>query len=1160
MSSWSENNPVPTVKEYQEVEQQRIDAARMNRTEPAHNEAEEAGPNPNPVLEKPKQDVPARSGEGELSEGAKEKERLKNAATSSHDKPAQTFHAQGARTVRDPITGRDVVISDASKDTAVDQAKLDPANTDVPGFSTNVPDQDEKTKSASQSTLYTTPNPAQPTSILLQRFPPPIEPPTLKRLDGIFNQLAQVLSLALAAVWFFTAFGAGWFRFFLRTSLIAGVGVGGWILTHLSSRKLEKELLIVRMEMERQRGEENSPPYGESAEWLNAAIACIWKQIDPAMFISIGDMVEDIMQQSLPGFIDAVKLSDISHGDNPFRFVALRGLPDMQGDKEYPREEWIHQGKPEEAAAFNPTATPGNVAAGAGSGSDATPNEVKPLSPEDDQDGDGIADEDESGDFLNYEVSFSYSSRPGADQKTRSKNIHLLIQFFIGAFDLFRFPVPIWAQVEHISGTLRLRCQIVQTPPYIRNLTFTLMGVPRVEISVVPLAKALPNVLDLPLISGFVQSSIAAACNMYVAPKSMTLNLGQMLSGGGVKKDTDAAGVLVVRILHAKDLSAQDAGGKSDPYIVLSFARFGRPLYSSRIIFEDLNPVWMEEAYLLVHKDDIRSDEQLSVQLWDSDKRTADDIQGRVTEPLKELMKHPNKMIRRTDNLKGFEEADEMKGTLTWEVGYFEKALLNRELTRKPPPTAEEAAKKKKEDENVAERESNAVKEQEARDAEALKAPMDSAEEADALTTPPDPRWRSGIFSLTIDHLSGLERRQLFEKGAMGKEREGAAGQDVDKEAETESELPNSYCEVVLNSQIVYRTRVKMLNNMPFFAAGSEFFVRDWQDAEVQIVVRDAKTREHDAVLGIINLKLSELFSESSVRQGSYSLSDGIGYGKVYIQAVFKAVKLELPRERLGWETCTVELLSSLKVEGVDEEWTKKLGGKKITISTGDQTEKVESAAKQEAKAEAGEVEEPFLRLPCYERYSTNLTFEIGKSLSIGPLGGSPEAIAVLSLSDVVDDEVKDIRIPILAGDDLGTLARNYINETTAETHKYEIVGYLTFKLRCEAGLSDDHSDLAEQSGKERHEFEVYNRLEGMPARAEANAKADDDGVVDSGEKKEIKDAKKEALHARHRGAYGYTSVRQGRWALDNLKYKAKKVTNAMQGKKGRDQTVASEA
>lgn len=48
-------------------------------------------------------------------------------------------------------------------------------------------------------------------------------------------------------------------------------------------------------------------------------------------------------------------------------------------------------------------------------------------------------------------------------------------------------------------------------------------------------------------------------------------------------------------------------------------------------------------------------------------------------------MAKPNEMTERTDDLKGFEDADQMQGQLQWSVGYFEKAKLNRELmdTRK---------------------------------------------------------------------------------------------------------------------------------------------------------------------------------------------------------------------------------------------------------------------------------------------------------------------------------------------------------------------------------------------------------------------------------------------------------------------------------------------
>lgn len=119
----------------------------------------------------------------------------------------------------------------------------------------------------------------------------------------------------------------------------------------------------------------------------------------------------------------------------------------------------------------------------------------------------------------------------------------------------------------------------------------------------------------------------------------MTINLAQMLAGSGVAKDTKALGVLVVTIHHAIGLSAQDRNGKSDPYIVLAYAKFGKPLYSTRIITGDLNPVWEETAFLLVTEDEVKGEEELSAMLWDSDKRTADDLVGRVNIPVTELIR-----------------------------------------------------------------------------------------------------------------------------------------------------------------------------------------------------------------------------------------------------------------------------------------------------------------------------------------------------------------------------------------------------------------------------------------------------------------------------------------------------------------------------------------
>lgn len=73
-------------------------------------------------------------------------------------------------------------------------------------------------------------------------------------------------------------------------------------------------------------------------------------------------------------------------------------------------------------------------------------------------------------------------------------------------------------------------------PPFVKNVTFTLMGLPQVNVSAVPMTERGVNVLNLPLVSGFVNNSIAAAANEYVAPKSMSLEVGKLIIGDDVKK------------------------------------------------------------------------------------------------------------------------------------------------------------------------------------------------------------------------------------------------------------------------------------------------------------------------------------------------------------------------------------------------------------------------------------------------------------------------------------------------------------------------------------------------------------------------------------------------------------------------------------------------
>lgn len=809
--------------------------------------------------------------------------------------------------------------------------------------------------------------------------------------------------------------------FFARTSVTALSGILLCVGIAMVQRRIEKELESRRNTLFSSRAQALVPPMPESVEWLNASIAAVWNQIDPAIFVPLADQVEDVMQMSLPGFVNAVKVDDIGIGVHAFQLVALRSIraktPGGQNvDKAGDLASALEQEKPLLAKTSSnvfpgtfprtsrpaplaqdgtPTTIAGNETAKvpighppkeSGAPVQAVPQDeegpAQPLSlkksstintddtmgpfrsqkngadatlvadsdsmwseqdddtvagrerlrhklkarvlsrlrshtlpPPDDADQNGDAQDadkitmlssmpppndchpdmpgaaqgqslqeqqinvqDESGGFVHLEASFSYSARKGS---RRADNIHMMIMFYIGAMDLFQIPFPVWVNIEKVSGTLRLRAQLVSEPPYVRNVTFALMGVPRIEVSVVPMASKFVNVLDIPLVSDFVQSSIAAAANAYVAPQSMTLNVIDILSGDGVKKDTDAVGILAVHIGYARGLSSQDANGYSDPYIIISLAKFGRPLYWTRIIRRDLNPVWNEFAFVLITKNDVKNDEQLSIQLWDWDRHSPDDINGRVTRSVRGLMRQPNQWHTYTDTLRGFEEGIEMEGHLTYRVGFFDKAPLGESagegsgraaleaLEHKTHNTLDDVAAHLQQEEREVELQQRHIMmgrdEERESDTESVKGDKlawkqkraDRArraaiafEAAETTRRPPNPHYPTGILSVLVEHIEGLENRDV-ERGVMGKDREGGQGQDIDS-AESTKRIPCAYVEVLLNEVMVFRTRTKQYTNEPFFNAGTEVFVRDWRSANVTLCVRDARLREHDPIMGLV--------------------------------------------------------------------------------------------------------------------------------------------------------------------------------------------------------------------------------------------------------------------------------------------------------------------
>ncbi|CAK7265921.1 hypothetical protein SEPCBS119000_001758 [Sporothrix epigloea] len=752
----------------------------------------------------------------------------------------------------------------------------------------------------------------------------------------------------------------------------------------------------------------------ESVEWLNSALALVWGLINPDMFAGVADTLEDVMQASVPGVIDNVKVNDITQGNNPIRVLSLRALPDSHVEdlKKTIHKENDKNKDPQEAAA-----------------------------------------DEEGGDFYNLEATVAYHALPsGTDLASKARNMGLQVVFYLGVRGLFGVPFPIWVELNGLVCTVRLRVALSPEAPYVKTVSFTLMGLPKVEASCIPLLEKGANILNLPLISTFVNWAIAAAANMYVAPKSMTLDIGKMLQGDGIQKDTNALGVLYIRINKATGLSKQDArgskGGGSDPYICIAFSKFGKPQYCTRVIQNDLNPIFSETATLLVTPEIIRADEQLSLELWDSDRSSADDVVGKVELSIQKLIRYPGKMFPEVSSLRGVKAESSMPGQLHWEVGYFTKSQFRRALRTdgKNPELPKELQDDPKfqDDHGV----------------------LSTPDEDAVVHTPPDPLWPSGILSVVVHQIVGLELENV--KGSNGKrkgrEYEPARPEAGELKEEQSKKLPSSYCTIIINDELVYKTRTKVVSSKPIFEAGTERFIRDWRSAITTVTVRDSRNRQHDPIIGVVPLKLSDILLTGSQSTRWYPLDGGIGFGRIRISVLFRSVDLKLPPSQLSFgEVGTFEFLSD-KITSTNYAPSSRVkmrlrtGGSSANIS-GDKCSRTASGngiswdiSSEEKENSKGDNR---IRLPVQYRYRSPIFFELHPA---GRRGKG--AYASLWLQDLVDNEEADFDIPIWKCDNPLRLSQNYItqeNYKSVPDTEIEEVGRLQFRGRFKPGMDLEH-------------------------------------------------------------------------------------------------------
>ncbi|RKP26030.1 hypothetical protein SYNPS1DRAFT_28259 [Syncephalis pseudoplumigaleata] len=598
-------------------------------------------------------------------------------------------------------------------------------------------------------------------------------------------------------------------------------GVSVWLLVaalvcwiYVLRRSDAGDAVIWSHLVELERGNRLVGRRAESVEWVNHVMGKLWPLINRDLFAPAIDLMEDVLKERCPSIVYAVRVDDVDQGVYPFRVRSIRVLPPTQ----------------DLAAINHPSAF---------------------------------------ADGIHLEADFIYQAAPAANQQQVSRNAHMICMLTMGVKGLAGVTVPAFVELLTCVGTCRIRLQPSADPPFVRLGNFTLMRRPRIDISVKPLRTV--NIMNLPLISNYILYCINIVVDRFVWPKSYTLDIGKLVLGDDVPHNSNTVGVVRVTFHSARALrnadvlgkpssalprlassSATDAAlcttGKSDAYATMSLFHNGKTRFRTRILRNELNPVWEETGFMLITEDDVRNQEKIRLQVWDADRWNSDDVLGSVEVPLTVLVASPGSLIKRTDALTYIDEGKECTGELTYSIGYYPKTVQNK-------------------------------------------------------------RTAAGVLSVLVHEGCDLELRTAPREvspedtsvfGTPSSVRQGVSSNGAS------SAFPSSYVELIINDELTYRSRVKPTNPRPYWNCLTDRVIRDWHHCRIRIVIRDSRSREHDPVLGVVAFELSEIMEH--VPEGRnmeitrwFRLLGGIGYGRIRSSLVFHSIDITIPRHLSGY-------------------------------------------------------------------------------------------------------------------------------------------------------------------------------------------------------------------------------------------------------------------
>ncbi|XP_064354712.1 extended synaptotagmin-1 isoform X2 [Dromaius novaehollandiae] len=187
-----------------------------------------------------------------------------------------------------------------------------------------------------------------------------------------------------------------------------------------------------------------------------------------------------------------------------------------------------------------------------------------------------------------------------------------------------------------LHGMLRIILEpLLGDVPIVGALTMFFIRRPTLDIN----WTGMTNLLDIPGLSSVSDTMIMDAIASYlVLPNRLLVPLVPDLPEAAQLRYPLPRGVVRVHLRAARDLQSKDrfmrglVEGKSDPYAVL---RVGTQVVTSRVIDDNLNPVWDEVYEFIVHE---VPGQEIEVELFDKDP-DQDDLLGRMKLDLGEVLK-----------------------------------------------------------------------------------------------------------------------------------------------------------------------------------------------------------------------------------------------------------------------------------------------------------------------------------------------------------------------------------------------------------------------------------------------------------------------------------------------------------------------------------------